>query len=143
MMTSDYTRLLDVEQYYLPLAEANERGVDEWKLEYSFTKDYGLKDATTASLQTLLEDFKGNWSKNFDQYYIFNSVNAQTKSNEPCSCECRKLQLCAIEYIEYGDCKTCNERTAECSAASDVVGRSATLCVLLCYAFYIAVFFSV
>ena len=143
MMTSDYTRLLDVEQYYLPLAEANARGVDEWKLEYSFTKNYGLKDTTTASLQTLLDDFKGTRSTNFDQYYTFNSVNAQTKSNVPCSCECRKLQLCAIEYIDYGDCETCNERTAKCSAASDVVGRPATLCVLLSYAFYIAVFFSV
>ena len=139
----NYTRLLDVEQYYLLLAEANERGVDEWKLEYAFTKNYGLKNATTASLQTLLDAFKGNRSTNFDQYYMFNSVNAQTKSNVPCSCECRKLQLCAIEYIDYGDCETCNERTAKCSAASDVVGRPATLCVLLSCAFYIGVFFSV
>ena len=117
MMTRDYTRLLDVEQYYLPLTEANKQGVAEWKLEYSFRRNYKLKDASTASLQTLLDELKQSSSKYFRQYYTFNSVNAQTKSNVPCDWACENLHLCAIEHVEYDDCKTCITANARCSCA--------------------------
>ena len=136
-MTKDYTRLLDVEQYYLPLTEANKRGLAEWKLEYSFRQNYELKDASTASLQALLDEFKQPSSKHFEQYHKFNSVNAQTKSNMPCDCACENLHLCAIEYIEYGDCEACIKANATCSGACDVVIRSRTLYVLLFSVFYL------
>ncbi|KAI0216605.1 Acid sphingomyelinase-like phosphodiesterase 3a [Lamellibrachia satsuma] len=95
MMTKDYTRLLDVEQYYLPLTEANKRGLAEWKLEYSFRQNYELKDASTASLQALLDEFKQPSSKHFEQYHKFNSVNAQTKSNMPCDSPNHSSASCA------------------------------------------------
>ena len=125
-MTSDYTRLLDVEQYYLPLTEANKQKVDEWKLEYSFQKTYNMEDATTESLHGLLDEFKAQRSEQFEQYHMFNTVNAQTKSNVPCDCVCRNQHLCAIEHLEYEGYSACTTKSM-CSGSSTLVITSGLL----------------
>ena len=110
-MTPDYTRLLDVEQYYLPLTKANKHSVDKWKREYSFQKTYNMKDATTESLHCLLDEFKEPCSEQFKLYHLFNTVKAQTKSNVPCDCVCRNQHLCAIEHMEYEGYSACITKT--------------------------------
>ena len=129
-MTPDYTRLLDVEQYYLSLTEANEQRVDEWKLEYSFQKTYNMTDATTASLQGLLDEFKDPSNEQFEQYHVFNTVKAQAKSNVPCDSACRNRHICTIECVEYEDLESCIKNRAISSGSGNLAIPSGLLHVV-------------
>ncbi len=57
----DTSELLDYDQYFFNLTEANRNGFIDWKLEYRFSKAYGQHDGLNAKAMTnLYESIKTN-----------------------------------------------------------------------------------
>uniref|UniRef100_A0A4W3IJR0 Sphingomyelin phosphodiesterase acid like 3A n=1 Tax=Callorhinchus milii TaxID=7868 RepID=A0A4W3IJR0_CALMI len=101
--TNDYS-LLDFWQYYLNLTEANEEKKPDWKLEYSMTKAYGIKDLNPQSLYNLTNQFLKLHNKEFQKYcyyYIVSYINIV------CVGHCKMKQICATRYLDQASYSKC------------------------------------
>jgi len=121
--------VVDIEQYYLPLTEANRIITDPgstteaqaWKLLYRYRNSYNIPDVSGNSLYRALSAFKTRDSAQFQSYYTYNSVASTHHSNVPCDCVCKYSHLCPIEHVDYGASDTCSVQ-APCKAAYTTIG---------------------
>lgn len=120
--------VLEIQQYYLDLKEANENQNAVWKHAYKFTTLYNLADMSPASLHGLLERMKRTQSMEFDRYYDMNTVNTDHYSIKKCDCTCKAKHLCSIEYINYADFDQCFARLEPCSTPTSSGNRLVPLC---------------
>ena len=95
--------VVNIQQYYMNLTEANVDGTAKWELEYSATAAYGLHNVNSSSIGSLVESFLTNQSL-FNMYYEYNSVSY---ADEPCDDDCKTTQICSIMcplYDQYASC---------------------------------------
>ncbi|XP_076823452.1 sphingomyelin phosphodiesterase-like [Clavelina lepadiformis] len=95
--------LLDAETYFLNITDANLNGNSKWQLEYTFSKDYGMKNLSPPEFENLLERFTSD-DKLAQQYY-----DHITKDLDMSDCDegCRQNQLCNIKQCRAGDNSFC------------------------------------
>ena len=96
--------VLDIEQYYLNLRQANEEDQDNWEPAYKATEYYGLDDFSTKSLEYLTSELKDNDAL-FDKYYKANGVFFDP--DETWDEEMRSVHYCAISQPRYEDYHSC------------------------------------
>ena len=63
----------DMDQYYLDLDRANEKGVAEWKLLYKLSETYAVPDLSVGSMEKVLNQLQGN-ADVFRTYYRYNTL---------------------------------------------------------------------
>ncbi|CAH1773028.1 unnamed protein product [Owenia fusiformis] len=98
----DTGEILDIHQYYLDLAKANEKKSAEWLLEYQATKAYNIPDLSPKSLDLLLQSFKKRKSERFSKYYKYNAVSYDT--GIPCVRNaCKATHICSISHLDYDE----------------------------------------
>ncbi|XP_067840697.1 acid sphingomyelinase-like phosphodiesterase 3a isoform X2 [Heptranchias perlo] len=105
--TNDYS-LLDFWQYYLNLTEANEEKRPDWKLEYTMTEAYGIKDIQPQCLYDLTNQFIMSHSKEFQMYYNHYLVSYNTSIE--CIGLCKVKQICATRYLDHASYTNCIQR---------------------------------
>nr|XP_018905001.1 PREDICTED: acid sphingomyelinase-like phosphodiesterase 3b [Bemisia tabaci]XP_018905002.1 PREDICTED: acid sphingomyelinase-like phosphodiesterase 3b [Bemisia tabaci]XP_018905003.1 PREDICTED: acid sphingomyelinase-like phosphodiesterase 3b [Bemisia tabaci]XP_018905004.1 PREDICTED: acid sphingomyelinase-like phosphodiesterase 3b [Bemisia tabaci]XP_018905005.1 PREDICTED: acid sphingomyelinase-like phosphodiesterase 3b [Bemisia tabaci] len=110
---TDTGQVLDYTQYYLDLANANERGQADWVPEYNLTSYYQLREVSTSSLHSLAERLKDSSSVEFNRYYSANSVQYKRGS---CEEECAHTHYCAVTCLVYQDFSQCMEMAARSRA---------------------------
>lgn len=96
--------VLNVEQYYLNLTQANAENQDTWELGYKATEYYGLQDFSTQALEYLTAELKDN-DEAFDRYYKANGVFYDP--DETWDFDTRLVHYCAISearYERYDEC---------------------------------------
>ncbi|CAD5116213.1 DgyrCDS5129 [Dimorphilus gyrociliatus] len=98
---------LDYHQFYLDLKKANDDNKPNWKSLYNFTDLYKLSSASHEQMATLSKKLRLDGSL-FDKYYQMNGVLYDP--NETCTGECKSVQLCSIENVDYSDYKNCMGR---------------------------------
>eukprot|EP01080_Neovahlkampfia_damariscottae_P006734 gene6734-10899_t len=89
---ADDFKLLDYEDFYIPLKESEAIGEIIWKSLYKFTEEYNLPDLSNESFEKLYESFKisdVNWKK-----YLWNYRSRYT--NKVCQGNCKKTELCKM-----------------------------------------------
>ena len=89
--------ILDVQQYYMNLSQANQDGTANWTLEYT-AKDYNLEDMGTQSLHMLAEKLKTD-DEMFKKYLLYNGV--KYNPDEECDKGCRAVHYCAVTQCDY------------------------------------------
>ena len=99
-------QILDFEQFWLDLSEANQNGTAIWKSEYIFTEYFGVKNLTTLAFQEIFQKMSSD-PDFFDKYHQINSVQ---KADVKCDENCRTYHLCAISQQNYKYFDECIER---------------------------------
>ena len=99
--------LLDYDQYFLNITEANELAKEgktpKFEFNYSAKSLYGLKDLSADSWLDLANRFKSN-STLFLQYVD----NMYARSKPPsCDANCKKRVICQCEYASLSDALEC------------------------------------
>ena len=97
--------IINIQQYYTNLTEANVSGNLTWKLEYSATAVYGLENVNSGSIGSLVDSFLDSNNDNFDRYYEYNAVSYTGEG--PCDEDCKMTQMCSIVcplYDQYYEC---------------------------------------
>ncbi|XP_006834797.1 PREDICTED: acid sphingomyelinase-like phosphodiesterase 3a [Chrysochloris asiatica] len=97
--------LLDMQQYYLNLTEANLKGESNWTLEYIMTQAYGIEDLQPKSLYGLAKQFAILDSKQFLKYYNYFFVSYDSAA--VCDAKCKVFQICAIMNLDHSSYKDC------------------------------------
>lgn len=126
----DTGKVLNIHQYYLNLRAANEKGTDDWELEYNFTEYYGIPDMEPATMHTLAEQM---WSNDdvFDKYYRANGV--QYDPDEVWDKAARVVHYCSMVHLSYADYEACYEDLSEVSSAVSQSHSYLVFCVtVLC-----------
>ena len=96
-------QILDYDQFWLDLNEANSNDIAEWKLEYSFKDFYGAKDFSPQEFQGILDKMKIE-DDFFKQYFAANSVQ---KVDYECDEVCKAYHICTIAEQDYGQFEVC------------------------------------
>ncbi len=99
--------ILNIQQYYLDLQEANALQKANWTLEYKATEYFSVADLGASSLDQLAKAFRVD-DDLFDRYYKANGVLYDP--NEEWDSEMRLIHICAITELDYDDYGTCLER---------------------------------
>ncbi|XP_030626479.1 cyclic GMP-AMP phosphodiesterase SMPDL3A [Chanos chanos] len=111
----DYS-LQDIWQFYMNLTEANEEKVSNWRLEYSMTKAFEIKDIQPQSLHELASRFETPQSKEFQKY--FSHFMVSYNNTIACEGKCKATQLCALKFLDRDSYSKCiksvkEDRTSE------------------------------
>ena len=101
----DTKRILDYKQYYLDLKEANIKKLAIWKPEYTFTKEYGVIDASAISMHRVAHSFQAEGSITFKKY--IKNVYVSYTPLISCDAQCKKAHICAITQIDYDKHSRC------------------------------------
>lgn len=96
--------IVNIQQYYTNLTEANLKGEVKWELEYSATTVYNLENVNSSSIGRLVDRFSES-NEDFDKYYDYNAVSYQ--GEEPCDAECKATQICSIVCPSYDQYYAC------------------------------------
>ncbi|KAL4649111.1 acid sphingomyelinase-like phosphodiesterase 3a [Arapaima gigas] len=99
--------MLDVVQYFLNLTEANEEQKANWKLEYTMTEVFDIKDVEPQSLLKLAKSFATPHSKAFEKY--FNHFMVSYNDTIVCQGLCKVLQVCAVQFLDSATYRQCVE----------------------------------
>jgi sphingomyelin phosphodiesterase len=90
---ADNFKLLDYEDFYIPLSEANRDGKIVWKSLYKFTEEYNVPDLSSESFTKVYQSFQ-NSDVDFKKYlYNFRS---RVSEPQPCTGSCKKNKLCGM-----------------------------------------------
>lgn len=101
----DSKKILDYQQYYLDLPEANLKKIAIWKLEYTFTKEYGVVDASAISLHRVAHSFQADSSISFKKY--IKNFDVSYTPTIRCDKQCKKSHICSITQIDYDKHSRC------------------------------------
>ncbi|GAB6032178.1 Acid sphingomyelinase-like phosphodiesterase 3b, variant 2 [Chamberlinius hualienensis] len=107
--------ILNYEQYYLNLTEANALETAEWELKYDFLSAFNLSNMSYESINQLTQNFAIENNTNFYKYLDFNSYYHHR--NIRCSPRCQRNHFCSITQVDY-------QLFAQCNANVSVVTRS-------------------
>jgi len=89
--------------YYIDIAESNEKGKIIWKKCYSTVENYGLSDCSADSMMGFINRMRTDRSL-FDQFYSHLWANYQHRE---CDKECQKEMLCTLEFINMTEVDQC------------------------------------
>lgn len=95
--------IISYRQYYSNLAKADSHGAHEWELEYEFPNVYSLADITPQGMFNLQQRLVNNWTL-FNLYYQLSSGNKLINCNDV---DCRRKQLCALQFLRFNDYSAC------------------------------------
>ena len=107
-------QILDVQQYFVNLTDANLKGEVNWELEYSFTNSYNVVDVSPQSIKGLLDDFKTEAEhRKFMTYYDHVTVMVNHPESVPksCDCNCKRGHICSIQHVDVTAYDKCIEDT--------------------------------
>ena len=99
-------QILDYEQFWLDLNEANLNGIGNWKSEYVFKEYFGVGNLTLSAFQEIFRKMSDD-SNYFDKYHQINSVQ---KPDIDCDENCQTYHLCAISQQKYAFFDECIEK---------------------------------
>ncbi|XP_071502433.1 sphingomyelin phosphodiesterase-like [Diadema antillarum] len=106
-MDGNYTgstwAVLDHDNYYMNLTEANLTNKPKWRPEYKAKEAYGMKSLQPSEWNRLVEEMKKNETV-FKQYY---SYYHRLYDYGPCDDECRTEMICRIQTARAGDESYC------------------------------------
>uniref|UniRef100_A0A0N4ZDK2 Sphingomyelin phosphodiesterase n=1 Tax=Parastrongyloides trichosuri TaxID=131310 RepID=A0A0N4ZDK2_PARTI len=91
--------VLEAETYYTDIKEATEDVPPVWKLEYKFTKEYGMTDLSPQSFNDLIKRFENDndlFEKFHTNYY---------RNKRDCNEECKKKMICDLKTARSYDSK--------------------------------------
>eukprot|EP01080_Neovahlkampfia_damariscottae_P012629 gene12629-6533_t len=72
---ADSFKLLDYEDFYIPLKESEQNGAIIWKRLYKFTEEYGVPDLSNESMEKLFSSFKtSNTQWNHAMHHAKNQI---------------------------------------------------------------------
>ncbi|CAB3367622.1 Hypothetical predicted protein [Cloeon dipterum] len=119
-------QILDYTQFYLDLAQANQKGKAEWQPEYNLTSFYGLSEVSARSLHRLAETFRHTEDTElFERYVRANTVSMQPAHNSytynngysssglvdtggpTCDRQCQQKHYCSVTRVSYPELKRC------------------------------------
>ncbi len=104
-------RLIDYDQYYFNLTEANQKGFIDWQLEYTFSSAYNQQSGLSGNtMKAVLQAMKSNQTV-FDQFLRYLRVGLPINTTLCKPWTCQKLFLCIIEHADvnkYDKCITEN-----------------------------------
>ena len=88
----------------------------EWNFLYSFRETYDLHNISAGELHRLLQEIKKPNSGKFDTFFDLNTVHTRVEGEEErkCSCECKSIYLCSIEYVDYEEFDECYKKKMAC-----------------------------
>jgi hypothetical protein len=101
-------KLIDYDQYYFNLTEANRLGTIEWKLEYNFKTSYKgiVDDLSGNSMFNLFNAIKTNESV-YNQFINYTRVGIKFDLDFCEPSKCKQLFFCTIEHSDidkYDEC---------------------------------------
>ncbi|CAI4223429.1 unnamed protein product [Auanema sp. JU1783] len=104
--SDDYTKILDIETYYVNLTQLNndQNGLVNFEFEYSFKAAYGLSSEINATtMDEVVQKMKTD-SETLQTYLKYNSVqwNVTTPTGDLLN-----AQLCALEFSDYPRYEQC------------------------------------
>ncbi|XP_076822580.1 sphingomyelin phosphodiesterase-like isoform X1 [Clavelina lepadiformis] len=106
-MDGDYkgttNSLLDADTYILNMTDANLTNDPKWELEYTFSKDYGMRNLSASEFDKLLDRFDAD-DEIFQQYYQHSTKDARLSS---CDEACKQYYICDIKQCRTGDDSFC------------------------------------
>jgi sphingomyelin phosphodiesterase acid-like 3 len=97
-------QIQDIHQYYLNLTLANTQPTPTWQLEYKLTEAFDMKNATPQSFQQLLQKFKKPRSKEFQKFFVYNSVGVDISI---CNDTYKSIFMCSLKNVGYSDYHRC------------------------------------
>ena len=98
-----FFQIIDYEQFWLDLNEANENGNAIWKSEYVFKDYFGVTNLTHEAFEEIFHKM----SLDSAYFEIYHQINSVQKPDISCDKECKAYHLCAIsqqEYFEFDKC---------------------------------------
>ena len=109
-------QILDYEQFWLNLTEANLNKKAEWKREYVFSELYETKTFDPETFANIFENLKTSESW-FNKYFQANSVK---KVDYACDSieNCKSFHLCAISEQDYTKFEHCIEDSISSTTAA-------------------------
>ncbi|XP_071502434.1 sphingomyelin phosphodiesterase-like [Diadema antillarum] len=96
--------VLDHDNYYLNLTEANLTDKPTWRLEYTAKKAFNMTSLQPSEWGRVVEEMKKNETV-FDQYYAY--FHRLWEGRSPCDASCRQNMICDIETARSGDSSFC------------------------------------
>ncbi|XP_023652984.1 cyclic GMP-AMP phosphodiesterase SMPDL3A [Paramormyrops kingsleyae] len=97
--------IVDLFQYFLNLTEANREKRPDWRLEYTMTKAFHMKDVRPQSLLRLAESFTAPQSDAFDKY--FNHFMVSYNDTVVCQGICKIIQVCSVQFLDQASYSQC------------------------------------
>jgi len=99
-------QIIDYDQFYLDLAQANSAGNANWRLEYSFLEYYSLAEISAAEIANLVLDIKDD-REVFKKYYKANTVMFEEATDANCDETCVRYHFCALYQLDYQEFEDC------------------------------------
>jgi len=99
-------QIIDYDQFYLDLAQANSAGNASWGLEYSFLEYYSLTHISAAEISNLVLNIKDD-KEVFKKYYKANTVMFEEATEENCDATCMRYHFCALYQLDYQEFEDC------------------------------------
>ncbi|KAL0214359.1 hypothetical protein P9112_006543 [Eukaryota sp. TZLM1-RC] len=95
--------VLDYDQYYLNVTEANSNGKADWKLEHSGKKFFGVSDFSAKSVFSIYNSLSRD-TKLLNSFIRMNSVGLDESPIKPIT---KKRHLCALRWALLDDYNRC------------------------------------
>jgi len=101
-------RILNFQQFFLNLTQANEEGRAGWQLEYDFLDYYGLKDMTVSSVASLVASMEqgGPAMEKFVQ-----AGSGMANPSFECGEVCKRQHYCGMAAARYPEYAACIDET--------------------------------
>jgi len=109
--------IVNYEQYFLDLDEANKEGKTKWYKEYDLLSYYNFKNVTPQALHNLAQNFLRGEDRAivFEKYWMANSVQGY---KSPANISFANNHFCTITHLDYDLLKNCLSTRASPLAAS-------------------------
>jgi len=104
----DTGRILNFEQFFLNLTQANEKGEAEWQLEYDFLGYYGLENMELSSVAGLVAAMEQGGLP-LEKY--LQAGSGMANPSYQCGDACKRQHYCGMAFARYPDYATCIEKT--------------------------------
>ena len=91
--------------YGTDLIEANRKGRIEWKEAFQATRDYGMKDLSTAEVTSLISQLKTNRTL-FDAYFANMDLYVNTRV-PACDDKCWRRVACCMDNTRDSAVRSC------------------------------------
>lgn len=96
-----------IDKYYFNISRANERNEPLWHFMYEFTEEYGLKDLSPSSIQSLAERIKDDEELALKYLKNKHALGPDSDNYKSCDLNCRTDLYCDMvsgHYYGYKDC---------------------------------------
>merc|ERR1719320_1264252 len=103
---SNNGKIVDYDQFWLNLYQANLDGKADWQKLYSFVDYYKHGAPSAESITAIAKEMRNN-TETFKKYYAANTVNYEQATDETCDGRCLAYHYCAALKQDYVDFDLC------------------------------------